>query len=323
MLNRRSFVCSTLAGATLAPAAFAQQPAPVPPLVRIVVASAAGASTDILARAVAPLLAARLGNNVVVENRAGGSGMIGAQAVAKAPRDGSTLLMFSTSMISAAATMRSAPVDVMAELVPVAAIAENPLVFAVSSKTDIRTPADLVAAARARPDLITHATGGVGTIAHIHAERFNEAAGVRLKHIPYRGAAPGVVDVASGLVDVMIATNATFAGQLKTGRMRAIGVTSPHPSPAFPGLPTMNTVAPGYEATLWVGFWAPAGTPAAVVQRLNRELVEASRSPEIVQLLQADGASPVPLNAEQFAAKVRADYVAFRKLAASQNIVID
>lgn len=322
MFKRISTLLSFSLLALAGPASRAQQ-APVPPLVRMVVPAAAGASTDIMARAIAPQLAARLGTNVIVENRAGASGMLGASVVAKAPKDGSALLFFSVSLISAAATTRNPSVDVLTELLPVAAVAENPLVFAVSTKSDIKTPADLVAAARAKPDLITHGTGGVGTIAHVAAELFNNAAKVQLKHVPYRGAAPAVVDLVSGTIDLMIATNATFASQIKAGRARPIGVTSRQPSAAFPGLPTMNTVAPGYESGLWVGMWAPAGTPPAIVQRLNKEIVEIARSKELGELLQADGGAPLALTPEEFAARVRSDYADFKKLATDKNIVVE
>lgn len=322
MFNRISTLLSVSLLALTVPASRAQQ-TPLPPLVRVVVPAAAGASTDIMARAIAPQLAARLGTTVIVDNRAGASGMLGAAAVAKAPKDGSSLLFFSVSLISAAATTRHPSVDVLTELLPVAAVAENPLVFAVSTKTDIKTPSDLVAAARAKPDQVTHGTAGVGTIAHVAAELFNNAAKVQLKHVPYRGAAPAVVDLVSGTIDVMVASNATFASQVKAGRARLIGVASRQPSPAFPGLPTMNTAAPGYESGLWTGFWVPAGTPPAIVQRLNREIVEIARSKELGELLQADGGVPLALTPEEFGARVRSDYAAFKKLATDKNIVVE
>lgn len=308
--------------ALVVPVAQAQQ-AQVPPLVRIIVPAAPAASTDLFARAIAPLLAARLGTNVIVENRAGASGMIGASAVAKGPKDGSQILIFSTSLISAAATMRQTPVDVVNDLAPVAGIAENPLVFTVASQSSIRTPADLVAAARAKPDQITHGTAGVGTIAHIAQELFNAAAKVQIKHIPYKGTAPAVVDMLAGTIDLIIATRSTVGAQVKAGRARLVGVASRQPHPDFAGVPTMNTVAPGYEAGLWVGMWVAAGTPPALIQRYNRELVEIARSKELAEQLQADGAVPLNWTPEQFDARVRADFATFKKLAADKNIVVE
>lgn len=307
----------------LAVSATHAQPAPVPPLVRIIVPAAPGASTDIFARAIAPQLAARLGTNVIVENRAGASGMIGASAVAKGPKDGSQILIFSTSLISAAATMRSSPVDVVNDLAPVAGIAENPLVFAVGSQSAIHTPADLVTAARAKPGRISHGTAGVGTIAHIAQELFDGAAKVEIQHVPYKGTALAVIDLLGGTIDLIVASRSTVGTQVKAGKARLIGVTSRQPHPDFPGLPTMSTVAPGYEAGLWVGMWVAAGTPPAIVQRYNRELIEIARSKELSEQMQTDGAVPLTWTPEQFGARVRSDYSSFKKLATEKNIVVE
>ena len=309
-----------------APAAQAQaqaQQVQIPPLVRIVVPFAPGASTDVIARLVAHQLGPRLGTNVIVENRAGGSGMIGGNFVAKGPKDGSTLLFTSVSMVSTAATTRNAPFDVTTDLVPIAMPGAGPLVIAVSTKTDIKTPADLVAAARAKPDQITHGTGGVGTIAHLAAELLNDAAKIQLKHIPYKGASLAVTDTAGGIIDMMIAVNTTFASQINAGRMRPIAVTSAQPSPAFPGLPPMATVAPGYTVDLWTALFAPAGTPPALIQRINREVNEIAKSKEMVELMKADGATPLSVTPEEATKRVREAYATWKRLAAAKNIVLE
>ena len=140
-------------------------------------------------------------------------------------------------MLSAAATMKNVPIDVLTDLVPVSILGEGPLVIAVPSRRDIKTPADLVAAARAKPDTITHGTAGIGTIAHMAAELLNDAAKIQLQHIPYKGASLAVNDLAGGTIDMMIAVNTTFAAQVTAGRARQIAVTSLQPSPAFPGCP--------------------------------------------------------------------------------------
>jgi len=307
----------------LAGSAAQAQQAQVPTLVRIVVPALAGASNDLMARAIAPLLAARLGTNVIVENRPGASGLLGAASVAKGSRDGSQILLLSTTLVSAGATMKVPPVDIVNDLAPVAAIAENPLVFTVSRESTIRTPADLVAAARAKPDQLTHGSGGVGTMGHIAQELFNNAAKVQIKHIPYKGTAGAMVDMMSGNIDMVIANATTVGGQVKAGRARIIGVTSRDPSPAFPGVPTMNTVAPGYDVSLWAGTWVAAGTPPSIIQRYNRELIAIARSNELAELLKADGATPLAWTPEQFAARVRNDYAQFKKLATQKNIVVE
>ena len=215
------------------------------------------------------------------------------------------------------------PIDVVNDLIPVSILGEGPLVIAVSTKTDIKTPADLVAAARAKPDRITHGTGGIGTIAHLAAEMLNDAAKIQLKHIPYRGASLAVTDLAGGTIDAMLAVNTTFASQVKAGRARQIAVTSLQPSSAFPELPTMASVVPGYEVNLWTAVYVPAGTPAALVQRLNREINEIGKSKELRELMLADGAMPVSMTPEQVGARVRESFATWKKLATAKNIVLE
>ncbi|GAA4353653.1 tripartite tricarboxylate transporter substrate binding protein [Variovorax defluvii] len=295
----------------------------MPPLIKIIVPFAPGASTDVIARLVASQLGPRLQTNVIVENRAGGSGMIGGSVVAKGPKDGSTLLFTSVSMVSTAATTRNAPFDVTTDLVPIAMPGVGPLVIAVSTKTDIKTPAEFVAAARAKPDQLTHGTSGVGTIAHLAAELLNDAAKIQIKHIPYKGASLAVTDTAGGIIDAMIAVNTTFASQIQAGRMRPIAITSEKPSPAFPNLPPMATVAPGYSVELWTALFAPAGTPPALVKRINHEVNEIANSKEMVELMRGDGATPLNVTPEEAAKRVRDSYATWKRVATAKNIVLE
>ena len=311
------FALLALASATVA------QQAPLPPLIKIVVPFAAGASTDVAARAVANELSKRVGSNVIVENQAGASTFIGAAAVAKGPKDGSVLLMTSSSTFTAAATKRTVPMDVNTDLLPVALLSEGPLIIGASAQNDIKTPADLVAAARAKPDLITHGTGGIGTLAHIAAEMINDAANIQLKHIPYKGASLAVNDFVAGRIDLMIGVYTTIAPQVKAGRARLVAVTTPQPHPAFPGVPTMASAAPGFSVDIWVGFFAPPGTPPALVQRLNRELNEVARSKVVREVIEPDGSLPRALSPEEFGSRVRASYATWKKLAAAKNIVVE
>lgn len=312
----------TAALALLATGSFAQN-APMPPLIKMVVPFAAGASTDVTARALAAQLGPKLGTNIIVENRAGASGMIGSQAVVNGPKDGSQLLFTSVSMVTTAATTHNSPFDVTKDLVPVAILYDAPLIIAVSSKTDIRTPADLLAAARARPDQVTHGTGGVGTFAHLAAELLNDAAKIQIKHVPYKGASLAVTDAVAGHIDAVLAVNSTFSAQIRSGRMRPIAVTSQQPSPVFPGLPTMASVVPGYNVTLWTAVFAPAGTPAAVVQRINREIIEAMKTKELQEILQNDGGTALALTPEEAARRVRESYAIWKRVATDRKIVLE
>lgn len=249
--------------------------------------------------------------------------MIGASAVARSPNDGSSLLFVSVSLLSAAATMKAAPVDVLHDLVPVSILAEGPLVIAVSSKSDIKTPADLIAAARAKPNELTHGSGGVGTIAHLAGELLNETAKIQIRHIPYKGASPAVTDMIGGRIDAMFAVKTTFASQVDAGRARLIAVTSLRPSPAFPGLPTVASVVPGYEVNLWTAVFAPAGTSAALVQRLNHEINEIAKSKQIRELMQSDGALPLALTPAEASARVESAYATWKRLAVAKKIVLE
>ncbi len=323
----KSFVAlvSTLALAlpfAFAPAANAQQ-VPIPPLVKIVVPFSPGASTDVIARALAVRLAARLSTNVIVENRTGANGLIGASAVINGPRDGTSLLVISSSLLTVAATTPKMPFDVTRDLIPIAILGEGPLVVGVNASSSIRTPADLVAAARARPDFITHGSAGTGTMAHMAAELVNDSAKIQMKHIPYRGAAQALIDLMAGTIDVMFATNSTLAPGIKGGRVRAIALTTSQTSPEFPGLPTMASAAPGFATSLWVGLWAPAGTSAALVQRLNREVNEITRSADFAEVMKADGNLPVLLTPAELSARVRDDYNTWKRIATAKNIVLE
>jgi tripartite-type tricarboxylate transporter receptor subunit TctC len=319
---KRSLLTALLATLAL-PYAASVQAQQLPPLVRIVVPFAAGASTDVTARALAQQLQNRLGSTFIVENRPGASGMIGSATVVKGPKDGSQLLFTSVSMVSSAAATRNAPFDVVKDLTPVAIVNEAPLILVVNAKSDIKTPQDLINVARAKPEELTHGTGGVGTIAHLAMELFNEAAKVNVRHIPYKGAAPAVTDLAGDTLSAVMAVNSTFGPNIKSGRLRVIGVASEKAHPGYPGVPTLNTVAPGYSAILWTAVFAPAGTPAPLVQRLNKEIVEIAKSREFADLMQNDAAVPVAASPEEAARVVANSYNTWKKISSSRNIVLE
>ena len=299
------------------------QQAALPPLIKIVVPFAPGASTDVIARALAVRLGPRLGTSVIVENRAGANGLIGAGAVVNGPRDGSMLVVISSSLITVAATKPDMPFDVTKDLVLVGVLGEGPLTVGVNASSNIKTPADLIDATRAKPGGLNHGTGGTGTIAHLTQELLGDAAKVEFRHVPYRGAALAMVDLAGGTIDMVIATKSTLAPGLQSGRVRMIGITTARPSPEFPDMPVMATVAPGFAADIWVGLWAPAGTPPALIERLNREVNELTKAKDYVEVLKADGNLPVIQTPAELGARVRNDYAKWKKLATDKKIVID
>ncbi|HWI82810.1 tripartite tricarboxylate transporter substrate binding protein [Ramlibacter sp.] len=295
----------------------------VPTVIKIVVPFSPGASNDAIARAVAPPLAKRLGTTVIVDNKPGAAGVIGADAVAKGPRDGSVLLLTSSTFLTAAATQPRLPYDPVAAFAPVAMVGQGPLLLAVSAQTGIRTPAELVAAARAKPGTLTYGTSGMGSIAHMATEMFSDSAKVQLRHVPYKGAANALMDMAAGQIDVMISNYSSLASQIKSGRVRPLAVTSRQATPAFPDLPPLGSVAPGFAADIWVSVLAPAGTPAPLVQRLNRELNAIAATPELRALLEADGAVPAALSPAELAQRIKEDLAVWKKVAAEKRIAVD
>jgi len=316
----------TLAGvigfSILASSACAQQ-APVPPVIKLIMPFATGSTTDLIARTVGTQLATRLGNTVVVDVRAGGSTMIGAGAVANGPKDGSQLLITTNSTVTAAATLKQVPFDMNRDLIPLSLIGDGPILIGASAKSGIKTPADLVAAARAKPDTITHGTSGVGSLPHLSAELFGQAAKVELKHIPYKGGGAAVVDLAAGTIDLMFATASTFAPHVQSGRVNVIAVTTDKPSAAYPNLPTMASVAPGYSASVWVAVFAPAGIPPALAQRLNKEINEIAASKEVREMLVTNGLPPLAVGLDPLRARMQAEYANWKNIAATKHITLE
>ena len=295
----------------------------VPPLVRLVVPFPPGGSNDVIARAMAPQLAKRLGTNVIVENKAGAAGVIGSDAVAKAAPDGSYLLLTSSTFLTTAATQAKLPYDPLVALMPVAMVAEGPLLVAVPSEKNIRTPADLVAAAKAKPGALNYGTAGVGSLAHLATELLNGAANIQMTHVPYKGAGPALIDLAAGQIDLMISNYSSIVPQMKSGKVRAIAVTSPKPSPAFPDLPPLGATVAGYSMDIWVTVFGPAGMPAPLVERLNKEINEISASPELRTFLDPDGALPVALAPAAIAARLKQELGQMKKIAAERKISLD
>lgn len=322
-IRRRALLAAALAACAAAPALAQQADARAPSVVRIVVPFGPGGSNDIIARAIAPLLAKRLESSVVVDNRPGAGGSIGADHVSKAAKDGATLLLTSASLLTAAATQPKLPFDPVTGLAPVAMIGDGPMLLAVPGASSYRTPADVVADARARPGVLNYGSAGIGSIGHLSHEVLNDTAGIRTVHVPYKGAADALLGLGGDQIQLMITNYSSVAAQLKSGKVRAVAVTSAKPSPAFPELPTLSSVAPGYGIDIWVGVFAPAGTPAALVDRYNRELVAIAASPELKALLEPDGAQPGTLSPAGFAARVRDDLAIWKRIAAERSIKVD
>ncbi|MFJ4292913.1 tripartite tricarboxylate transporter substrate-binding protein [Cupriavidus sp. NPDC089707] len=269
----------------------------------------------------------RLGNTVIVENRPGVAGVLGADYVAKSPRDGSVLLLTSSTFLTAAATQARSPYDPLTAFAPVALVADGPLLLAVSStlaaSKSIRTAAELIAAARAKPGAITYGSAGVGSLGQLATELLCDASRVQMMHVPYKGAANALIDLAAGQIDVMMSNYSSIATQIKSGKVKPLAVTSATPNPAFPELPTLAASVPGYGIEIWVGVLAPAGTPAALVQRLNREIAEIAASPEVRVVLEPDGSRPLAVTSAEFGARMKHDLAQWKRIAADRKIIAE
>ena len=318
-----SFVraAAALAAAAIVSGAAAQ--APLPRNIKIVVPFSAGGSNDVIARAIAVPLGARLGIPVVVENKAGAAGVIGSDSVAKSPRDGSVLLLTSSSFLTAAATQKELPYDPLTAFVPVAMVGRGPMILVVSATTPYKTPADVVSAARAKPGVLNYGTAGIGSIAHLTTELLDDTAKVSMMHVPYKGAANAATDLAAGQIQVMISNYSTVAPLMQGDKIRGVGVTSVKPHPAFPDMPPIATVAPGFDVDIWVGVFAPAGTPDAIVARLNQEINAIAASADLAPVLEPDGTLPEAISSATFARRIKGELAQWKKIAAEHKIVAE
>ena len=302
--------------------AFAQD-APIPKMIRIVVPFSAGASNDVIARAIAPQLAKRLDTTVIVENRPGAGSIIGSDAVAKGPKDGSMLLLSSSTFLTSAATTAKLPYDAVTSFAPIAMVGQNPSIFAVSSATPYKTMEELLAAARAKPDALTFGTAGVGSSGHMSTELLLAQTKVQMRHVPYKGAANAAIDLAGGQIDVMMSSYGTLSAFTKSGKVRVIATTGDKPHPSFPTVPLMSATVPGYTHEVWVGIFAPAGTPPRLIERLNREIIQIAASAELKPLFEPDAITPTPLTPPEFSAIIRKELGQLKQLATSRKIVAE
>jgi tripartite-type tricarboxylate transporter receptor subunit TctC len=267
--------------------------------VRLVVPFAPVGSTDVLGRLVAQRLTKGIGQNVIVENRAGGGTNIGAEMVARAPADGYTLLMTTTTQAINVTLYPKLNYDVVKDFAAVAPIATSPSVLVVHPSVPVKSVKDLITLVKAKPGTLTYASSGSGSTAHLAGELFKMSAGVDLVHIPYKGAGPAQVDLIGGHVHSMFGFTAGVLPHLKAGKLRAIGVTSSKRLPDMPDLPTLSEAGvPGYEVSVWYGVLAPAGTPADIVSFLNAEVAKSVKdlTPRFAEL----GAYPLSSSPQEF-----------------------
>src|SRR5580704_12620883 len=238
--------------------------------IKMIVGFGAGGSTDVAARIVAQKMSEILGQTVLVENRTGASGLLAAEDVAKSPPDGYTLMMASQTVLAVAPRLyRKATVDPIKDFAAISYCGASPLVLVVNPSFSAHTTAEIIAMAKADPGKIIFGTGGVGTTPHIASELFQYVAGIKMSHVPYRGEAGAINDLVAGQIPAMFANLSAITGQIQAGTVRALAVTSPKRAPSAPNIPTVAETLPGFAADTWFGIVAPAGTPRAVIDKLN------------------------------------------------------
>ncbi len=316
MKGRRAALSLAATLAALTPQAAAAADAYPAKPIRFVVAFPPGGGTDIIARSIAQKLAERIAQQVVVDNRPGAGGNIGTDIVAKSAPDGYTILMGSAGPLAINASLfAKMPFDPIKDLAPVTLAASTPNVLVVHPSLPARTVKELIALARAKPGEINFASSGHGTPAHLAGELFNSMAGVKLVHVPYKGAAPALADLLGGQVQIMFSTMPPALPHVKDGKLRALAVTSRKRSPAALDLPTLDEAAlAGFEAITWHGVVVPAGTPTTVIALLNREIVAILHLPEVVERLSGQGAEALGSTPEEFAAYIGSESVKWAKV---------
>jgi tripartite-type tricarboxylate transporter receptor subunit TctC len=284
--------------------------------VRWVVPYAAGGATDVLSRLICQRLSERLGQPFVVENKPGAGSNIGTQAVINSPPDGYTLLLTSTANAINASFDPSLPYDFAKGIMPVAGVARIPLVLVVNNDLPVHDVAEFIAYAKANPGKMSIASSGVGTSLHLSGELFKAMAGVQFTHVPYRGSAPGLTDVMSGQIQGMFDNVTSSFEFVRTGKLRALGVTTDERSETMPEVPPISDTLPGYETSSFYGVGVPRETPTEIVDLLNKEINAALADPVIKQRLGELGAIPITGNATQFSAMLATETDRWRRVVA-------
>lgn len=313
-----------IAGLCSAPHGFAADAYPAKP-VRIVVPFAAGGSTDILARNVAQRLNEALRSPVIVENRPGAGALIGAEYVSKAAPDGYTLLMGTNTTHAVAPHLYGRmPYNALKDFVPIAEVAYNPQFLDVHPSIPVRSVKELIVLAQKRPGQLNFGSAGQGSASHMAMELFKSMAKVDITHVPYKGSGPALVDVLGGHLSMMFDVVLTTLPHMKAGRLRVLGVSSLQRVDVAQEVPTIaENGLPGFEALVWFGLFAPAGTPAEIVGRLSGEVGRIVHQPALRETFTLQGLTPVGSNSPQFAAKVGNDYATWGKVIREAGIKLD
>jgi tripartite-type tricarboxylate transporter receptor subunit TctC len=318
-------------GLAAAPAAVAQlatkgsgQAYPTRPI-RFVVPFPPGGSTDTYARIIGVKLTEALGQPLVLDNRAGAGGALGAELAARATADGYTLVLGQDgNLVVGQAVRKQKNYNTLTDFAPIALAVRTPQVITVNDASPFKTLNDLIAAAKANPGKLSYATAGTASSSHVMGTYFNQLTGINTLHVPYKGGAPGMMDLRAGRVSFMITSMVSSLNFARDGRARLLAVTGEKRSHLFPDVPTVAEAGiPGFESTIWHGVLAPAKVPKDVVTRINREVVKVLAMPDVQKLLQFEGGTVSPSTPEEFAAFIRADVARWEQMIKQTGITVD
>ncbi len=292
--------------------------------VRLVVPFPAGGATDLFARTLSQKLGEKMGVALVVENRPGAGGTLGSDLVAKAPADGYTLLLATSSTHSIGPNLNPRmPYDAVKDFTPISQVGNAPSIMLVPNSSPAKTVKEWIEYAKKNPGRLNYASSGNGTIVQLTAELFKSQAELFVVHIPYKGTALAIPDLVSGKIDVMFDSLPTGLPHVRDGRLRALGVTSLKATPLAPGVPPIADVLPGYESTTWFGVFGPKGLPAEVVSRVNAAANQVLKDPEVVDRLQRLGIEPVGGTPAQFTAMLATESSKWKKIITERKITLD
>lgn len=291
--------------------------------VRLIIPLAPGGSADIVGRLLAQKLGEQLGQQFVVDNRPGASGIIGAEIAARAPRDGYTLLLAGSSFVIAPSLQRKLPYDPLKDFAPITMAANSPGLLVVNPALPVRTVKDLIAVARAKPGQLNFGSPGNGTSPHFAGALFNMMSGTEMVHVPYKGAAMVMTDLIGGQIHASFASMLSAIGHAKAGRLRAVAVTGLKRSAALPELPAVAETVPGFESGSWQIIFAPAGTPAPIIATLHREIVRVVHLPEVAAQLARDGSEPVGNTPQELAQWLPGEFAKWAKVAKAARLQVE
>ena len=292
--------------------------------IRLIIPQSAGSATDTVARMIGTRLAEKFGQPVIHENRAGAGGIIGVELTAKAAPDGYTIAIVSATHTVNPSLRRNLPYDTIADFAPITMATAQPYVMLAHPSLPAKNVKELVALARTQPGQINYASSGAGTLGHLGFELLKTTANVNMVHVPYKGIVPAITDIVGGHVSLLYSTVVSGMPQVKTGKLRALAVSSAKRARVAPGVPTVaESGFPGYDVSGWYGMLAPAKTPADIISRLNTEIVTILRSPAATERLAADGSEAVGNTPEQFAAHIKSEIAKWGKVVKAAGITAD